>query len=256
MNFFTTLQAEILKTKRTASFYFTIAAAAFGPLMSLLDIFLDGIEEEHRTNILNELFTTKFQMTGTVVLPVFLILICTLLPQIEYKNHTWKQVLSSPQSKAYLFTAKYMNIHLLVILFFVVNQLLMLLVALVVHLKEPSLQVLQQPVQGITVIKVFINNYLALLPVSAIQFWMGLRFKNFLVPVALGIACWFSGTILVMQQTGMADYFPYSFPAIVNFPKQTAAHTINTGLSLLYTGTLLAIGYIDFKGKGHRLLSF
>ena len=100
MNFLTSLRCEMLKTKRTASFYLTIVAAAFAPLMTLLDIMIgEGIPPSERNTFLNRLFIDKFQMVGLLAFPIFLILICTLLPQTEYKNNTWKQVLTSPQSK-------------------------------------------------------------------------------------------------------------------------------------------------------------
>ena len=69
MSLLVSIRSEILKTKRTASFYLTVAAAAFGPLMSMLDILLDGLEPGDRDFIFNKFLTTKFQMTGFVMLP-------------------------------------------------------------------------------------------------------------------------------------------------------------------------------------------
>ena len=42
MSLFITLRSELFKIKRTAALYFTIAAAAFGPFMSMLDLVFDG----------------------------------------------------------------------------------------------------------------------------------------------------------------------------------------------------------------------
>src|SRR5687768_16007463 len=124
MNLLISLRSEILKTKRTASFYLTIAAAAFGPLMTLLDIMIDeGIPAGERNIFFTKLFIEKFQMTGLLALPIFMILVCTLLPQIEYKNNTWKQVLTSPKTKGDVFLAKFISIQLLVLLFFIINLL-------------------------------------------------------------------------------------------------------------------------------------
>ena len=111
------LRSEILKTKRTASFYLTIFAAALAPFTSIMELMTDGLDGDNRNTIFNELFTTRFQMTVLVSLPLFLILICTLLPQLEYKNNTWKQVLASPQTKWNVFVAKFINIQLLIIVF-------------------------------------------------------------------------------------------------------------------------------------------
>jgi hypothetical protein len=106
MNLLIGIRTELLKTKRSASLYVALAAAAFGPLMSSLDIFLDeGISPDDEKIILSKMFIDKFQMTSFVMFPLFVILICTLLPQIEYRNQAWKQVLTTPQTKGSIFTS-------------------------------------------------------------------------------------------------------------------------------------------------------
>ncbi len=251
MSLLISLRSELLKTRRTAAVYFTIAAAAFGPMMSMLDLVFDGVEGDHRTDILNELFTTKFMMTGAVILPWFIILVSTLLPQIEYKNNTWKQVLSSPQSKGNVFLAKFINMQGLILLFLFTNQFLMLVDAVILHFIEPSLHVLNQPLDGQAIIATLFNSYVALLAMSAIQHWLGLRFKNFIVPVAIGVSCWFIGSILVLQiKTAFAEFFPYSFHMYTSFPefKNKNLDSIRWA-SVGYTVLFLFVGYFDFKKR-------
>src|SRR5688572_17778639 len=99
MNLAISLRSEVLKSRTISVVCFTIFAAAFGPFMSLLDLVFDGFDSENPSEILNDLMVKKFQATAGLVLPFFIILICTLLPQIEHKNNTWKQLLTSPQTK-------------------------------------------------------------------------------------------------------------------------------------------------------------
>ena len=251
MSLLISLQSELLKTKRTVALYFTIAAAAFAPFMSMLDIVLDGIEKEHRKDIFNELFTTKFMMTGAVLLPWFIILISTLLAQIEYKNNAWKQVLSSPQPKANIFIAKFINIQLLIFLFLFTNHFLMLVNAVILHFMEPSLNVLNQPLNGPAIVETLVSSYVVLLGMCAIQFWLGLRFKNFLVPVAIGISCWFLGTILVLQmKSGFGEYFPYSFHVFARFPEYKGMNlTTICWTSVGYAVLFLVIGFLNFRKR-------
>jgi hypothetical protein len=251
MNFLISLRSELFKTKRTVALYLTLAAAAFGPFMSMLDLVFDGVDDDHKKDILNEMFTTRFMMTGAVILPWFIILICTLLPQIEYKNNTWKQVLASPQPKANVFLAKFINVQLLIFLFLVTNQLLMFVDAVILHFTEPSLNVLNQPLDVSAMIATLINGYVSLLAICAIQFWLGLRFKNFIVPIAIGIALWFIGSILVMQtKSAFIDYFPYSYHMYGKFkefkPEQS---TFILWTSLVYAIVFLIIGLLDFRRR-------
>lgn len=242
-----TLRAEILKTKRSASLYLTLIAAAFGPFFSLLDILLDGIEKSHRKDILNDLFTDKFQITGGMLLPFFIMLTCTLLPQIEYRNNAWKQVLSSPQRKANVFFAKFVNIQWLIALFLVFNLLFMFIIAIVVSFKEPSLHVFSQSVNYKEILLTRVNSYLVVMAMCAAQFWLGVRCKNFIIPLAVGMALWFTGTMLVFQgKADLSEWFPYSYHIFPNFP-QFNSHLNNVLVgSLMYTILFLLLGYWDF----------
>lgn len=250
MNLLISLRAEILKTKRTASLYVTLGAAAFGPLMSMLDIIFDGVDEDNKAIILEKMFTSKFQMTGLVIFPFFLILICTLLPQIEYKNNTWKQVLTSPQKKGTIFIAKFISIQLLSILFLLVNTGLVFVNTVILHFMQPALHVFSQAIDIHKVAKGLLNTYVALLALSSIQFWMGLRFKNFIAPIGIGVACWFVGSILVVQSfTGIASFFPYSFHIYGKFPQYHPEVNAVGLISGIYTVVFLVIGYLDFTRR-------
>jgi lantibiotic transport system permease protein len=251
MSLLISVRSEILKTKRTASFYLTIAAASFGPFVTMLDILIgEGLSPDDRNVIFNKLFVEKFQMTGLLAFPLFLILICTLLPQIEYKNNAWKQVLISPKSKADIFISKFINIQLLVLAFFVINFLLMYVCAVFLHLKEPSLHVLNQALNGYEIIMLRINSYMVLLGLCAIQFWLGLRFKNFIIPISIGIACYFAGNILVMQFKGsLILYFPYTLFLYSGLPEYQSKVIGANWYSLAYAAVFLAIGFFDFRRK-------
>ena len=93
MNLLITLRSEILKTKRTASFYLTLIGAAIVPAIFLLNVLLDenGMDST-RKDPLNNIFKLLSEMNGAAFFPWFIILICKLLPQIEYINNTWKHV--------------------------------------------------------------------------------------------------------------------------------------------------------------------
>jgi hypothetical protein len=251
MSLLLSFRSELLKNKRTTSFYFTLAAALFGPFMSMLDLVFDGVEKDHRSDILNELFTTKYMMTGAVVFPIFIILTCALLPQTEYRNNTWKQVLSSPQPRLNVFLAKFINIQGLILLFFLTNQLGMLANAVILHFTDPSLDIFNQSLNGSGMLATLGNSYVALLAMCALQFWLGLKFKNVIIPIAIGIACWFIGTILVMQmKSELGMFFPHSFHMYASFPEFKPEDMIRLLLtSVGYMILFLIGGYLDFRRR-------
>ena len=248
MNLLISLRSEILKTKRTASFYFTLVGAAVIPFIFLLNVLSDGISET-RKDPFNSIFKLGSQMNGLVIFPMFVILICTLLPQIEYRNNTWKQVLASPQTKANVFIAKFLNIHILILLFLLAYHLFMLLVVVVAHFVLPELDILHQPLNGKTLLLTAANSYITLLAIGTIQFWIGLRFKNFIVPVAIGLVLWFAGTIMMFGlHSSYAKYFPYSFQAFT-FPEFKSQLDRVAWTSLGYAVFFLVLGFIDFRRR-------
>jgi hypothetical protein len=252
MNLLISLRSEILKTKRTAAFYFTLIGAAVIPFMFLLNSLTDGLPDENESSKdpLNAIFMLSTQMAGLFIFPLFIILICTLLPQIEHKNNTWKQMLTSPQTKANVFFAKFVNIHLLILLFLLANHLFMWLVTIAIHFIIPDLNVLQQPLDFYRVLKYIANTYIFLLAVGAIQFWIGLRFKNFLIPIAIGLVLWLTGTILALEyHSAFANYFPYSFQTFTFAPGHGLELNVIAMTSIGYTVFFLAVGFLDFRRR-------
>jgi hypothetical protein len=253
MNLLISLRSEILKTKRTASLYLTIAAAGFGPFASMLDIIFDGIDEDNRAVLFSSMMIKKFEMVAFLVFPIFLILICTLLPQIEFKNNGWKQVLASPQTKGTIFLSKFMNVQLLILVFLFTSQVLMFAATVILHFMEPSLNVLYQPVNWWDALMNLINSYVAMMALCAIQFWLGLRFKNFIIPIAIGVGLWFAGSILAMEaKSPLAEYFPYSFHVLSSFEQFRPKDNIYQWVSAGYAVAFLLIGFIDFRKMGKR----
>src|SRR5687768_11596521 len=99
MKLLTALRSEMLKTKKTTSIYFTLVVATIIPAILLLNVLTGGGDLKALEDPLNDLFKMGVERNGLMFFPLFVILVCTLLPQIEYRNNTWKQVFASPQTK-------------------------------------------------------------------------------------------------------------------------------------------------------------
>lgn len=245
MRLLISLRSEILKTRRTAAFYFTVIGAAIVPLIFVLNLFSDGLPDQPRSNKdpLNAMFALAGEMNSVAIFPLFLILGSTLLAQVEFKNNSWKQVMTSPQSKLEIFGAKFINLHLLLVLFLVLSHLFVWMVCVLAHFVLPELDVLNQPFNGQRVWIYNCNTYVTILALSAIQFWMGLRFKNFIVSVSIGLILWLIGTVLALQyHSPYANYFPHSFHTFIT----NAEVKIR---SCYYAIVILALGFLDFKNR-------
>lgn len=250
MNLLISLRSEILKTKRSAAFYLAFITGSFGLLIYMLDVISDGINPASRAIIFNEMMTVKFQVAAFLMFPLFIILTCTLLPQIEYKNNTWKQVLASPQPKWMVFVSKFLTIQILIVVFLVTDLLMMFLCAVIVHFIDPTLNLLNQPVDVKEIFRTRVYAYVALSAMCALQFWLGLRMKNFITSIGIGIALWITGTILVTEmEVDFAEYFPYSYHVITGSSKAGLKYDNYLWFSLMYGILFLVLGYLDFRRK-------
>ena len=250
MSLIISLQAEVLKTKRSATFYLTIIAAAIIPFILLLNIALDGLPSETRKDPLKEIYKLGFEMVSIAILPVFVVALCTLLPQIEYRNNAWKQVLASPQTKANVFMAKFLQVQLLILLMLFCFNIFLTSVVVVAHFIQPEFKILNQPFNGSTLLTYNVNLYIAVFAISAIQFWIGLRFKNFIVPIAVGIGLWITGIIIVVEyKMQNSEFFPYSYPVYSIFPDFKSKIPTIQLYSLCYAVLFLVLGFISFRRR-------
>ena len=252
MNLMISLRSEVLKTKRTAIFYLTFAAAVLIPFILSMNIAFDGIEPENAKYGFDSLFKLATEILSAVPFPMFVVLLCTMLPQVEFRNNTWKQVFASPQPVGNVFIARFVNVQLMILTFIVMYNLCIFLIAAVVHFTMPSLNFLNIPINWTLWLSKNATLYVAGLSISAIQFWLGLRFRNFFVPVGIGFVLWFIGTLLVMEfGSKYAYYFPYTALPYSMFEKYKHLQPTINMVSVGYMGLFLVIGFADFR-RGKR----
>ena len=251
MNLLTVLRAEMLKTKRTASFYFTLVVASLIPAIFLLNVLTGGGDLKSISHDpLNAIFELGAERNGIIFFPMFVILVCTLLPQIEYRNNTWKQVFAAPQTKGAVFLAKFLNINGLILLFLLASLFFMLLAIVVTHFYEPALDLLHQPFNATKLLARTSNAYVTMLAVCAFQFWLGLRFRNFITPIAVGLGLWITGMMMSFEfQSSLVDFFPYSFHTFPLIPKLQPKMTQVAWTSAAYATLFLLLGFLDFRRR-------
>ena len=114
----------------------------------------------------------------------------------------------------------------------------MLLVIVVTHFSNPALNLLQQPFDVSMLLVRTGNSYIMMLAVCTLQFWLGLRFRNFIVPIAVGLVLWITGMILMFEESNLVQFFPYSFqtfPLISKLqPKITQVAWTSVGYGTLF----------------------
>ena len=216
MSFAAAYQAELLKTKRTSSFWLSLLGAGFIPALLLAGYLTKpgGAATQLKEEPWNIHFFWGFQAMGFFLLPMFVVLLCALVPQIEFKNNAWKQVFASPQSYGQVYFSKLLAIHTMLLFFFVSFNLFMLGAGLISSLVHAQLPFLDRGFDLKRLLQLNLKMYISTLGIAAIQYWLSLRFKNFVLPVGIGLALLIAALVASKFQWEHIYKVPFAHPGL------------------------------------------
>lgn len=253
ISFINSFASEWLKKKRTATSLLTVIGSLLIPMIVLVARMDDAgslAAENRLPRLWEKLYSRNWQLMGLLLLPMGVVLATSLITQLEFRNNTWKQLCTTPQSLTTIFLAKLAVILVMLVEFFLLFTLGIWLTGALPCLFFRSVPYPAEafPVQG------FFSGstrfFLDILPVVALQYLLSLRFKNFLVPLGAGLGLYVASMIAVHWRHGY--WIPYTYSAY-NFMGQAAStfhtHYWAAGYAVLFTG-LAYILYITRKEKG------
>jgi hypothetical protein len=259
MGLFISLRSELLKTKRSPVLLLTLAMATFAPLF-LLIVF----KQEHDGNpsdvipsmkkdAWNYYFYQGRGMISFVFLPMFIVLSSTLLSQIEYRNHTWKQVLAAPQSYGRVYLSKFLVLHLFILIYMAAHNLLMGGSALISNILNPEFDFSANHLNWLELFKTMAKTYIAVLALSTFQFWLSMRFKSFLVPIGIGVLLSILGMVnLLGYDVFNPDKYFFSYAAFIFLKDNVAKVPYVLWSSVICAFVFLLIGFFDFSRTKSR----
>ncbi len=219
MMFFNNLQAEWIKTKRSASNWLSLIGGLFIPIiMTIVFFYTDKTINDDGVYGWQKLYNNSWQNMAIFLLPMGMILAGSLITQIENKNNTWKQVHATPQSYTNIFFSKFIVILLMTLKFFIYFNIGILLSAIIPTIAlEGGMPNQAYPFWD--VLKLNGKVFIACMPILAFQYFLSLRFKNFIVPIGIGFV------MLIGTMIGFAWKFiflsPFSYTMYTVIPKKT-----------------------------------
>jgi hypothetical protein len=242
MSFAISVKTELIKTKRSSAFWLCLIGSGFIPGIFFLMYALrpDNIMPRLKVQPWESHFLNGWQSFSAFLLPMFVILVCSQVPQIEFKNNTWKQVFASPQSLGNIFFSKFTTILMMIIFLFVMFNFFMFGCAILANLVHKEYPFLSHSAQWILLLKMNLKTFVSLMGIIAFQYWLSLRFKNFIVPIAIGLALLITAIILMPWEH--IYKMPYAFPLL------TFSSLAKGGLKgvLFLNHELNSIGYFIF----------
>jgi lantibiotic transport system permease protein len=255
MSFLISTKAEMIKAKRSASFWIVVLGSGFIPLIFFLTYVLAPEKNYPRLQLFpwEQHFVMGWQALSSFLLPMFVILVCSLIPQIEFKNNAWKQVFSSPQTLGNIFFSKFFMIQLMILFLFLLFNLFMIGSGVIANLINSKYVFLKSPIDWIALLKLDAKTYISVLGMSAIQYWLSLRFKNFIAAIGIGLALLIA-SLIAIPFWDHVDKLPYAYPMLTmrRFDKGSKSLQLHEIYSVIYFAGFLLLAFLDMKYRKER----
>ena len=241
--YFRAVSSEWLKRRRSLTTWLIVGSAGFVPTIIFLSRFrrMDALPAIYRDARFWELLWRQaWEALALMILPLAVMLMVTLITQIEDRNNAWKQVHAAPVPLPIVFAAKLTVIVALVAAIVFLHTAAFYACGVLPAVIFPSV-----PAPGAFPLRMFLRRdvdfVVDVLPIVAIQFALALRFRTFITPLAVGMAMWILsvGTIswrynftIPYSHAGL-DYLIVEYHRVVPLP--ASPRVIAAGCFVVFT---------------------
>jgi len=247
-------KSEWLKKKRSPASWLVLIGGLLVPVIVLFSRLTDfsTLGASNASDKLWEfIYTRCWQFMGIFLLPMGVILAASLITQIEFRNNTWKQLHTTPQSLTTIFIAKFAVIVIMMLQFFILFNIGIFLcgalptVFIGVHYPK-------EPFPWFSFMKGNGRFFIDCLPIIALQYLVSLQWKNFLVPLGFGLGLDIASMIALSWKHGYL--LPYNYCAL-EFLGNRARVNPNASVqewALGYFVIMISVAYILYISKKEK----
>lgn len=248
-------QSEWLKTKRSAATWLVLIGGFFIPVILLIAQLINYKDLNAATtapHFWDHHFSKAWQSMALFLLPMGVILAASLITQTEYRNNTWKQLHTTPQHMTTIFFAKLLVILVMMLQFFMLFNIGIWLSGVIPSLLIKGVAYPTQSIPFNGFLKWEIKFFIDCLPIIGLQYLLSLQFKNFLVPIAAGLA-FFVGSIIAMSWK-YASIIPYTYCSLTfmnsqgRFSQSVNLHVLAFSWFIFF----IAVAYILYVTKKQK----
>lgn len=209
------IQAEMLKAKNSYVFWLAWIGTSFVALALLIIMLLDsgqavnfGVDNPWRAYVKFYYGSTNFML-----LPLFIIIIASLVTFMEHRNGMWKHLFVLNVSRWQLYVSKFIVIVLLFAAAHAYFVLLMLFFGGITGIIQPSTGLLAHFPDVSQIGTLAFKTVFSVLGLLAVQYWISTRFRSFIVSLGVGVIGFVMATLIV-EQSSWVLYMPYAHPLL------------------------------------------
>jgi hypothetical protein len=253
-SFFNSFQSEWLKKRHSAASWLTVIGGFFIPVIILIARFVD-FSTVSALNASSQLWGTLYnrcwQFMAIFLLPMGVILTTSLVTQLEFRNNTWKQLHTTPQRMTVIFFAKLAVILVMMTQFFLLFNFGIFLCGVIPSLFK-GVPYPSAPFPILSFLKGNAGFFVDCLPIIGLQYLVSLQFRNFLIPIGVGIGLFVASMISLLWKYGY--FVPYSYSAL-DITKKSPINVPGGSFYIWAVGyftLFIIIGYILYLTKKEK----
>jgi lantibiotic transport system permease protein len=236
-------RSEWMKLRRSSAVWLVLLSSCFVPSIILAARLTRpaSLPSIYRApNFWESLWKMSWEAVAILLLPMVVMLITSLVVQLETRNNTWKQLHASPQRLISIFTAKLLVILALLACFFLFANLAIYCSAMIPALIFHDVRRPAAPVQLFAArsVKLFLDG----LPIVALQYLLSLRVKNFMVPLGIGMGLWLAAIGGLSWK--YIYLIPYGYTAM-DFLSMSGARSFSASIHLLSLAFFIGISLLS-----------
>lgn len=245
------IKNELIKLKRTFAFWLTIISGLLIPTLFFVVYLVKhkSLIPAEGINPWEKFMVNQVQNSIPFFVPMFIVLITSLIIQVEHKSSGIKHLFVLPIPKWSVYFSKLSIVIFSIIATYIYFFIAILFFGALIGLFHSELGFLDFQPNYLKYIKILITSFIASLGIVGIQFWLSFRFKNFIVPLAVGMILVIVG--LIVSRAPESIYFPYAFNILsismgdkMPLTFGISSVTIYSVFCFLLTAIL---GYLDIK---------
>jgi len=213
------LTAETLKLKRTPLLWIAIGGGLFVTLIIFL-IFVFSKQEvlDQAKNPWELYFKMGYIITTMMLLVPYIVLVMSALTYFEHHANAWKHLYTLPLGKENFYFAKFLIAIGLIVILYLAFFVSFLASGYLLDFIHPEYQFQTQDHLLGFVTSSLLHSFISILGITAIPFWLSMRWQNFILPIAIGLLGFIIGFFLLLARGfEWTTFFPYAHAGLMSY---------------------------------------
>ncbi len=244
---------EFRKIKSTPAFWISILGPfLLAGLVFMIYLFAGDKLIRGDMNPYDKFLAQGWSNSAFFLIPLFVVLLNSLILNVEHSNGGWKVLLTSPVSRLNIYLSKWAVINILNLFTHFFYALVLLGFVYLLSVISPDLGFKDHEPDLTSFFWWTTKIFIGTLALSTLQYELSLWIKNSFKTIGIGIMAMIAG--LILMQWEHVEYYPYAFPGLSfgKFDYQNMELFLHEYLSLAYTGVFLIIGWFLWRNKQFR----